>query len=264
MTDVPQNNINAAVVDADPREAALKEMFASGMHLGHKTSRIHPQMQRYLFGVRNGIGVIDLEQTLEKLERAESFLQKLSQDKSAIVLLVGTKVGIADVIQEYAQRLSMPWVRKRWLGGTLTNFAVISRRIKYFVDLRAKEASGELTRYTKKEQAQFAKEVADLNTKLGGLELLSELPKAVIIADVATQETAVREANRLNIPVIGIVDANADPRSIDYPIPANDESIPSVRFVLERLGRARGEGRSARERESETESKPDTKQNLNQ
>lgn len=238
------NRDRAPAGDLDPREGVLREMVAAGVHLGHKTSKVHPAMTRYLFTVRNGLAVIDLEKTLEELERAEAFLRNLVATPSTLLLFVGTRVGVAELVGEYAKRLHAPYVDKRWLGGTLTNFSVISRRVRYFTELRTKEASGELTRYTKKEQVMFAKEISDLERKLGGLELLSRPPDALIIADVASQDTAVREAKRLNIPVVGIVDVNADPRNIVYPIPANDESLPSVRFVLERLAKAWEEGRA--------------------
>lgn len=230
-------------VSPHPHEATLREMFVAGMHLGHKTAKVHPQMYRYIFGVRNGLALIDLEQTLEELSRAAEFIRQLAQQPNPMLLLVGTRVGIAELIREYATRMGCPCVNRRWLGGTLTNFPVISRRIKYFLDLRSKEASGELSRYTKKEQGMFAKEIAELERKLGGLEGMSRLPDAIIIVDTASQDTALHEAKRMRIPAVGIVDVNANPRDITYSIPANDEARPSVRFILERLAQAWEEGK---------------------
>lgn len=212
----------------------LDEMSQAGLHFGHRTSRIHPKMEPYISGVRNTVHIIDLEKTKEKLEEALKFIQGfISENK--VLLLVGTKIQAKDLVKKIAQECGFHYVAERWLGGTFTNFEVIKKRIEYFKDLERKKQEGELEKYTKKERAQIDQELQELEKKFSGIKDLNRLPDAVFILDMKKDKLAAKEARRMRIKVIGISDTNIDPTLADYPIPANDDAISSIKYILEKV-----------------------------
>lgn len=223
---------------AKPKEVEFKldteEMARAGLHFGHRTSRIHPKMMPYLYGARNTVHIIDLEKTKEKFEEALKFIQGLISGNK-ILLLVGTKIQVKEAVKNIALELNLPYVNERWLGGTFTNFAVMRKRIEYFKELERKKSGGELEKYTKKERAKIDEELKDLGTKFGGIKDLERLPDAIFVLDMKKDVLAVKEAKMKGIKVIGISDTNIDPTLADYPIPANDDAVPSVKYILEKV-----------------------------
>jgi len=211
-----------------------EEMARAGLHFGHKTSRVHPKMMPYLAGVKNTIHIIDLEKTKEKLAEALKFIQQLISENK-ILLIVGTKVQVKDLVKSMAQELALPCVTERWLGGTFTNFEIIKKRIEYFKDLEIKKKEGELEKYTKKERAKIDQELRDLEIKFGGIKDLERLPDAILVLDMKKDDLAVKEARMKGIKVIAISHSNTDPTLADYPIPANDDAISSVKYILEKV-----------------------------
>lgn len=214
-----------------------EEMAQAGLHFGHRTSRVHPKMKPYLYGVRNTVHIIDLEKTKEKFKEALKFIQELISENK-ILLLVGTKIQVKDLVKEIAIECSLPYVNERWLGGTFTNFEVIKKRIEYFKDLERKKKEGELEKYTKKERAKIAQELRNLEIKFAGLKDLTQLPDAIFVLDMKKDDLAVKEARMKGIKVIGLSDTNCDPTLADYPIPANDDAISSVKYILEKVKEA--------------------------
>ena len=215
-------------------ELNIEEMARAGLHFGHRTSKCHPKMKPFLAGVKNTIHIIDLEKTAQKLKEALKFIQEfISENK--ILLIVGTKIQIKDLVKEVATELNLPYVNERWLGGTFTNFEVIKKRIDYFKDLEKKRIEGAFEKYTKKEKAQIDQEIKDLEIKFGGLKNLERLPDAIFVLDMRKDETAIREAKRKGIKIIGIAHTNVDPTLADYPIPASDDAISSVKYILEKV-----------------------------
>lgn len=210
------------------------EMMKVGLHFGHRTTRVNPKMQPYIYGVRNTVHLIDLEKTVEKFREALQFIQELAAEKKTI-LFVGTKVQHKDRVKEMAEELGYPYVIERWLGGTFTNFGVLRKRAEHFVDLTKKQASGELEKYTKKERIKINQELQRLKIKFEGVKELKELPEAIFVINMRKDSLAVKEAREKGVKVIGIVDTNADPTLADYPIPANDDAISSVKYILEKV-----------------------------
>jgi len=211
-----------------------EEMTRAGVHFGHRTSRIHPKMKPYLYGVRNAVHIIDLEKTTEKLKEALRFIQELILSRKTL-LLVGTKIQVKDLVKETAQDCNLPYVAERWLGGTFTNFEVIKKRIEYFKDLEKKRAEGELEKYPKIEKAKIDQEIRNLKIKFDGIKNLEKLPDAIFVLDIKKDAAAVKEAKMKGIKVIGIADTNVDPTLADFPIPANDDAISSVKYILEKV-----------------------------
>lgn len=215
----------------------LDEMTEAGLHFGHKTSKTHPKMKPYIAGVRNTIHIINLEKTQEKLQEALEFLKKLVGE-GKVVLLVGTKIQMRSLVKETAEVCGIPYVSERWIGGLFTNFDTISKRLAHLKELEEKKASGEFEKYTKKEQHDLSDEIASLENKFGGIKALQKLPDAVFIVDLDENGLASKEAKRKGIPVIAISDTNTDPTSVDYAIPANDDAISSVRYILGKVREA--------------------------
>jgi small subunit ribosomal protein S2 len=215
-------------------EIDTKEMMEAGVHLGHRTSKLHPKMGKFILGIRNTVHVIDLKKTAEHLEKALEFLQQLSKTGGTL-LLVGTKPPLRNLVEKIAKDCNLPYVTERWLGGTFTNFEVISKRAKYFKELQRKKEAGELEKYTKKERQKFEKELQDLQTKFEGIKDMEKLPEAVFLCDIIKDKLALKEAKMKGIKTIAIVDTNADPTLVDYPIPANDDAISSVKYILEKV-----------------------------
>ena len=214
-----------------------EEMAEAGLHFGHQTSKTNPKMKQYIFGTRNGIHIIDLEKTAEKLREALRFITELIS-KNGILLFVGTKIQIKDLVKKIAIECGMPYISGRWLGGTFTNFGTLFKRIEYFKELERKRANGELEKYTKKERANFDKKINELEMKFGGIKESTKLPEAIFVCDIKKDEIAVKEARKRGVKVIGIVHTNVDPTLTDYPIPANDDAIPSVKYILEKTKEA--------------------------
>lgn len=209
----------------------LEEMLKAGVHFGHRASRWNPKMEPYIFGVRNNVHIIDLEKTVEKLKEALNFLQEI-KGKKGVVLFVGAKIAAKEIVQQSAQECKMPYVTERWVGGTFTNFPVIAKRLEYFRDLEKKKQSGELKKYTKKEQHDFDIELEKLNKRFGGIKELIKLPDVLLVIDVHKEKTAIREAKQKKIPIVGLCDTNSDPTGIGYPIPVNDDAISSLKLIL--------------------------------
>lgn len=215
----------------------IEEMAKAGLHIGHKTSRIHPKMRPYLSGARNSVHLINLEETAQKLREALNFIQDLILN-GKIILIVGTKIQIKNLVKDLAIECGLSYVNERWLGGTFTNFDIIKKRIDNFKELEKKKTEGELEKYTKKERAKFDKQLRDLEVKFGGLKNLERLPDAILVLDMRKDILAVKEAKMKGIKVLGIADTNIDPTLADYSILANDDAVTSVKYILERVKEA--------------------------
>ena len=212
----------------------VEKMAQSGLHFGHKISKIHPKMKPFIYGIRNSVHILDLEKTKEKFEEALKFIQELVKENKAL-LLVGTKIQIKDMVKDVARECSLPYVNERWLGGTFTNFETIKKRVDYFKDLERKKSAGELEKYTKKERAKIDQELKNLEINFGGIKELSKLPDAIFVVDMKKDFLAVKEAKKKGVKVIGIADTNIDPELADYPILANDDAVSSVKYILEKI-----------------------------
>ncbi len=223
-------------------ELHLSDMMKAGVHFGHQKSKFHPAMAPYIFTTRNNILIINLEKTGELLREALAYLSRIAGEGKT-VLFVGTKPPIRKVVEETAQACGMLFVVNRWLGGTFTNFSVVSKRIEYLKDLEAKRAAGELAKYTKKEQLIFGEEIKRLNDKFKGIKTMTRLPDAMFVVDIDHDALAVKEARQLGIPVVAMTDTNTDPKLVNYPIPANDDAVSSVKFILEAVAKAIEEGK---------------------
>jgi small subunit ribosomal protein S2 len=230
-------------------EVGIKELLEAGVHFGHQTRRWNPRMRRFIYGEREGIHIIDLLQTEELLNEARDFVTEVAA-KGGVILLVGTKKQARDSIQEWAERCQMPYVNRRWLGGLLTNFHTIRKRIQRLHELRELQEGGRLDLLPTKERMSMEAELRKLEYNLGGVADMQRLPDAVVIIDLKTEEIALREAQRLEIPIIGLVDTNCDPTAVDYVIPGNDDAIRSCELIIGTLGAAI-EGAAARWREEE-------------
>ena len=225
-------------------EAGLKELLEAGVHFGHQTRRWNPNMRRYIFTELDGIHIIDLIQTEALLENARRFAGELASG-GGTMLFVGTKKQARGPVQEWAERCKMPYVNQRWLGGLLTNFNTISARIARLHELTEWQEEGKLELLPTKERMGMQAELAKLEYNLGGVRDMDRLPDAVFVTDLKTEEIAVREAARLRIPIIGLVDTNCDPTPIDYVIPGNDDAIRSCQLVIGTIGGAVEEGAGA-------------------
>lgn len=216
----------------------IKQLLEAGAHFGHKSSRWHPKMAPYIHSKRNGTHIIDLTKTVEELERALSFLTKTAADGKQ-VLFVATKPQAKDTVKKAAESVNMPFVTERWLGGMLTNRTTMSGRIKYLKDLETKMASGQLeAKYNKLEVQRFQEEIDEMNRLYGGIKDMHAKLGAVFIVDVIAEDNAVREANKLGVPVVALVDTNADPSDIAYPIPANDDALKTIKLITEYVVKA--------------------------
>lgn len=212
-------------------DVSLKDMAANAVHFGHPTSRWNPKMKPYIYGARHGIHIFDLKKTAEKLVFALDFLSRMANDKKE-VLFVGTKQQCRRFLYEVKEETGMPIVTDKWIPGLLTNFKTIKERIDYFKQLKEDDAAGKLSKYTKKEQTKLRKKIQDLSVSLSGVENMKGRPDVLFVADIVRDHIAVKEARTLGIPVVGIVDSNADPDQVDYPIPANDDAIKSLEYIL--------------------------------
>jgi small subunit ribosomal protein S2 len=221
----------------------MREMLEAGVHFGHQTRYWNPKMAPYIFGHRNKIHIINLEKTLAMYQEALKFVRQLSANKGT-VLFVGTKRQARDIIREEAQRCGSPYVDYRWLGGMLTNYKTVKQSIKRLKDMEAMVADGSLDKLPKKEALHYQREIAKLQRSLGGIKDMNGLPDAIFVIDVGYQKGAVAEAQKLGIPIIGIVDTNHSPEGIDYVIPGNDDSSRAIRLYARGIADAVLEGRS--------------------
>jgi small subunit ribosomal protein S2 len=210
----------------------IKQLLEAGAHFGHKTERWHPKMAPYIHSKRGGTHIIDLAQTVIALEEALDFLTKTAGEGKQI-LLVGTKRQAQDIVKQTAEAVNMPYVTERWLGGMLTNWNTIGGRVKHLQDLENRMASGELAnKYNKLEVQRFQEEIEHMNVLYGGVKELNRRPGAVFVIDIVNDINAVREAKRLGIPIVALVDTNADPSLVTYPIPANDDAVKTIQLIL--------------------------------
>ncbi len=243
-------------------EPGTKELLEAGLHFGHQTRRWDPRMRPYIFGERDGIHIIDLLQTEHLLAEARRFAADVAS-KGGAVLFVGTKKQARDAIKEWAERCEMPYVNQRWLGGLLTNFHTMSARIERLHELTDLREEGQLDLLPTKERMTREKELEKLEYNLGGVRGMNRLPQAVLIIDLKTEAIGVREAERLRIPIIGLVDSNVDPVSIDYPVPGNDDSIRSCELVIRTIGEAVNESAQGwRKAEAERQAEEENRRRL--
>jgi len=220
----------------------MKQLLEAGVHFGHQTRRWNPKMRPYIYGERNGIHIIDLRQTLQQINDSTAYVRDLVAG-GGTVLFVGTKKQAQTAVAEHAVRSGMPYVNFRWLGGMLTNFATIQKRIFYMRELRHLEESGEINSLPKKERLKLRRELGKLEQNLGGVADLQRIPDAVFVIDVNAETTAVIEASRLGLPVIALVDSNCDPDLVEYVIPGNDDAIRAADLIAGALADAAIEGR---------------------
>ena len=232
--------------------STMKQLLEAGVHFGHQTRRWNPKMRPFIFQARNGIHILDLQQTVLRLNEAYKFVTNLAAN-GEYILFVGTKKQAQEAIREEAERSGQFFVNQRWLGGMLTNFQTIQLRIRYMKDLEARKEAGEFERLTKKEAQHLEDELDRLNRTLGGIRNMRRLPGAVFVIDTRKEHTAVLEARRLEIPVVALADTNCDPDEMDYPIPSNDDAIRAVKLLCSKMADAALEGRrqyeSARDRD---------------
>lgn len=220
----------------------VESMLKAGVHLGHAKSKNHPAMKPYIYGVRNTIAIIDLMKTEEKLKKAMDALREISA-RGGMVLLVGTRPGMRRVLLETAEKTQMPYFVERWIGGTLTNYKMIHKRIEHMETLEKEKETGEFDKYTKKERLRKDDEIMRLRRFFDGLRKLTRMPDAVVVVDTTHDTLAIREAKKMNIPVIALCDSNANINLVDFPIPSNDHALPAVTYMLGKFVEAIEEGK---------------------
>ncbi len=210
---------------------SAQEMVEAGVHFGHKTSRWHPKMEQYIFGSRNGIHIFDIDKTLKKMEEAILFMGRVLANGGAI-LFVGTKPAAKAIVREAAKELNMPFVVDRWLGGTMTNFKTISKRIQYLKELEDQQKANQWDKFIKKERLVLQRKMAKLQGQLAGIRNLTKLPETIFVSDVKVDNIAVREAKKIKIPVVAICDTGTDTAMVDFVIPANDDASSSLKILM--------------------------------
>lgn len=211
-------------------DEVLRTLLECGVHFGHQTRRWNPKMKRFIFGERSGIYIIDLEKTKEQLTIAQDFVHSLAA-KGGFVLFVGTKKQAKDVLSQIAQNAGMPYINNRWMGGLLTNFETVRKSLEKLCKIERMEEDGTMENLKKKEISHLNKEKGKLLRDLGGIREMHQLPQAIFVVDSKREEIAIREANRLHIPVVALIDTNSDPDFIDFPIPGNDDALKSIRYI---------------------------------
>ena len=250
--------IEQAVAEPTVPQISMKSLLEAGVHFGHQKRRWNPKMRQYIFAHRNGIHIIDLQQTLQYIERACQFIEDTVAEGKKVVF-VGTKKQASDTVESEAKRSGAFYINTRWLGGTLTNFKTIQARIDYLVQLETMREKGEFQVRTKREALKLEDSITRLNRYLGGIKEMTEMPGVLFVIDVGKEAIAVAEARRVGVPIVALVDTDCDPTLIDYPIPGNDDAIRSIRLVTTRIADAVIEGRNRRETEDAelTEGGPD-------
>jgi small subunit ribosomal protein S2 len=222
---------------------SLLEMLKAGAHFGHQHSRWHPKMGPYIYGSRNGVHVINLERTQEDLTKALEYVKNLAS-KGKIILFVGTKRQAQAPVKAAAESCGMPFLTERWIGGLLTNFSEAKDRLKKYRNLKDQVATGEIEKYTKKEQVELKKKLAKMDKYLNGLVNMDRMPDALYVADMREAKTAVAEANRVNVPIVGVCDTNVNPDKAAYVIPANDDAVNSIKMIVDLIAEAIKEGKA--------------------
>ncbi len=225
---------------------SMKELLEAGVHFGHRTRRWNPKMRPFIFTERSGIHIIDLQQTMLRLNEYAEMIRQISA-KGGTVLFVGTKRQAQATVQQEADRCGMPYINQRWLGGTLTNWVTIKQRIDYLLQLERRYDAGEFRTLSKKEQLNIQREIEKLNRRIGGLKTMRRLPDLIFIVDINTEDLAVMEANKLRIPTIAMVDTNSNPDLVEYVIPSNDDAIRAVKLIVGAIATAVEDGTRIRE-----------------
>ncbi|HNU96049.1 MAG TPA: 30S ribosomal protein S2 [Candidatus Magasanikbacteria bacterium] len=220
----------------------LLELLKAGAHFGHQKSRWHPKMEQYLFGSRNGVHIIDLEKSLIEIEKVYEYVKSLAAN-GKLILFVGTKRQSREIIQKAAESCEMPYATERWIGGLLTNFDEVKKRLKKYSQMKEEVRTGEVEKYTKKEQVEFRKELEKMDVYLSGLVRLEKMPEAVYIADMRTEKTAIAEAQKTGVKIVGVCDSNVNPEKADYIIPANDDAVNAIRILADLMAEAVNEGK---------------------
>lgn len=231
--------------------ADIKQLFEAGVHFGHQTSRWNPKMAKYIYGKKDGIHIINLDQTVVQLDRASDFLKEVA-GRGRQVLFVGTRKQTKEIVRSAAESVGMPYVTERWLGGMLTNQHTIVSQIKKLKLLEKRMASGELVnRYSKLEVQRIQEEIDTLNTRYGGIKEMRGKPGAMVVLDAVTDRNAITEAQKLRVPVVAVCDSNANPTGIDYVIPANDDALAGLRLIVSQLAEAVKDGSSVAAKRAE-------------
>lgn len=231
--------------------ADIKQLFEAGVHFGHQTSRWNPKMAKYIYGKKDGIHIINLDQTVAQLDRASDFLKEVA-GRGRQVLFVGTRKQVKEIVKSAAESVGMPYVTERWLGGMLTNQHTIVSQIKKLKLLEKRMASGELAnRYSKLEVQRIQEEIDTLNTRYGGIKEMRGKPGAMVVLDAVTDRNAITEAQKLRVPVVAVCDSNANPTGIDYVIPANDDALAGLRLIVSQLAEAVKDGSSVAAKRAE-------------
>ena len=243
---VEKTDVRQAEGGDNPSQVSMKGLLEAGVHFGHQKRHWNPRMRQYIFAERNGIHIIDLQQTLFYLETAADFIQELSAQGKKVIF-AGTKKQASDTVETEAKRSGSFYISTRWLGGTLTNFKTIQARIDYLVQLETMKEKGEFAVRTKRESMKLEESINKLNRYLGGIKEMTSIPGALFVVDVGKESIAVAEAKRVGIPIIALVDTDCDPSDIDYPIPGNDDAIRSIRLVTSRIADAIIDGRNQKE-----------------
>ena len=236
-------------------EELIKKLLESGVHFGHQTKRWNPKMKKFIFGERSGIYIIDLEKTIEYLNQARDFIHEIAS-KGGNILFVGTKKQAQEVVEESAKRSGMYYVKNRWLGGLLTNFQTVKKSVERLKSIEKMSENGIFAKLTKKEIAKLTKEKDKLCKDLDGIRDMGGLPQAIFIVDSKKEEIAVKEARKLHIPIIGLIDTNCDPDMIDFPIPGNDDALKSIRLIVSLMVDSLVEGRKQYMTSEVTEARP--------
>lgn len=229
----------------------LPDLLKAGVHFGHKTSKRNPKMKSYIFGSKNEISIIDLEKTAERLTEALDFCRSTAR-QGGVIIFVGSKRQAQEAVKKHALACGMPYVHTRWIGGTITNYAIISKMIKNYLKMKEKTEAGEYKKYTKKEQLELSRKIEELDGLIGGIQTLTKLPDALYIIDPRKEETPFKEALKRHIPVVALCDTNTNPENITYPIPANDDAIKSIDIITEAIADAIREGKAQRAKDQVT------------
>jgi len=243
---VEQTDVRQTEGGDNSSQVSMKSLLEAGVHFGHQKRHWNPRMRQYIFAERNGIHIIDLQQTLFYLETAADFIQELSAQGKKVIF-AGTKKQASDTVETEAKRSGSFYISTRWLGGTLTNFKTIQARIDYLVQLETMKEKGEFAVRTKRESMKLEESINKLNRYLGGIKEMTSIPGALFVVDVGKESIAVAEAKRVGIPIVALVDTDCDPSDIDYPIPGNDDAIRSIRLVTSRIADAIIDGRNQKE-----------------
>lgn len=222
---------------------SMQDLLSAGVHFGHKVARSHPKMKPFIFGSRDGVDIIDLEKSHEKLKLASQAAYEMGKS-SGVMLLVGTKKQARDIIEDLAKEVNTPYLTAHWIGGLLTNFEEISKNFKKLLELKEQQQIGKLARYTKKEQLLISRRLTKFTTEAGGVANLEKIPEAIFITDAVSENTAMKEALKMGVKIFGLCDSNADPNLFDWPIPANDDGIKSLKLICDTVIKAYGQGKS--------------------